>query len=147
MEAWRSCREHIKAILHDLNPNTHISAILGGLGTHVSQSLNIIPTSEGTSNGSTSTSVEFILSEGEADFRSSPAFSVLSFPLGALKSLSLDGNLISLIILENFDSRAPPESISTAISMKRRPLKETPSPKPSLSSWWSSMRLWLLGEP
>lgn len=137
--------EHIIAVLHDLNATTEIKAILRSLGAHVNQSLNITPTSEGASNGSTSTSVEFVLSEGEADFPSSPPLSVLSFPLAALESLA--GNLISLMILENFDSRAPPESISTAISMKRRPLKEAPSPKPSLSSWWSSMRLLFLAEP
>lgn len=139
--------EHIIAVLHNLNATTEIKAILRSLGAHVNQSLNITPTSEGASNGSTSTSVEFVLSEGEADFPSSPPLSVLSFPLAALESLSLAGNLISLMILENFDSRAPPESISTAISMKRRPLKEAPSPKPSLSSWWSSMRLLFLAEP
>lgn len=137
--------EHIIAVLHDLNATIEIKAILRSLGAHVNQSLNITPTSEGASNGSTSTSVEFVLSEGEADFPSSPPLSVLSFPLAALESLA--GNLISLVILENFDSRAPPESISTAISMKRRPLKEAPSPKPSLSSWWSSMRLLFLAEP
>lgn len=39
MEACRSCRKKVKAVLQDLNPNTHISATLGGLQPHVNQPL------------------------------------------------------------------------------------------------------------
>ena len=93
-------------------------------------------TSGGTSKGSTSTSVELVLSEACWGLPSS-VLSPLSLlaPLEDLPSLSFGDNLNSLSALENLDSCAPPERISTAISTKILPRYDTPSPKPSFSSW------------
>ncbi|CAO2602230.1 hypothetical protein LEMLEM_LOCUS11105 [Lemmus lemmus] len=93
------------------------------------------PTSGGTVKDSTSTSMELVLSPACWALPSS-ALSALSLlePLD-LESLSLEDSFSSFRALENLDSWAPPERISTAISTKIRPLKDTPSPKPSFNSW------------